>query len=113
LPADPVTSFAAELASTAGAELELDRPAEAEHGDYATNVALQLAGTQRRPPREIAAEIADAAAALDAVERAEIAGPGFVNLFLRDEWFGSALAEILEDGAAAVRVAVQIGRAHV
>jgi arginyl-tRNA synthetase len=100
LPADPVTSFAAELASTAGAELELERPGEAEHGDYATNVALQLAGTQRRPPREIAAEIADAAAALDAVERAEVAGPGFVNLFLRDEWFASALAEILEDGDA-------------
>ena len=72
-----------------------ERPGEAEHGDYATNVALRLAGTRRRPPREIAAEIAEAAATLDAVERAEVAGPGFVNLFLRDEWFASALAEIL------------------
>ena len=39
-----------------------------------------------------------AAAGLEAVERAEVAGPGFVNLFLRDEWFAAALGEILEDG---------------
>ena len=51
---------------------------------------LQLAGARRRPPREIAAEIAEAAAGLEVVERAEVAGPGFVNLFLRDEWFAGA-----------------------
>jgi arginyl-tRNA synthetase len=100
LPADPVKSLAAALASVAGAELDLERPGEAEHGDYATNVALRLAGTRRRPPREIAAEIAEAAATLEPVERAEVAGPGFVNLFLRDAWFESALAEILADGDA-------------
>jgi arginyl-tRNA synthetase len=98
LPADPVRSLTAALAVAAGAELELERPGEAEHGDYATNVALQLAGTRRRAPREIAAEIAEAAAELDAVDRAEVAGPGFVNLFLRDEWFAAALAEILAAG---------------
>jgi arginyl-tRNA synthetase len=100
LPADPVKTLAAALADAVGAELELERPGEAEHGDYATNVALQLAGARRRPPREIAAEIAEAATGLDPVERAEVAGPGFVNLFLRDEWFASALAEIIEDGEA-------------
>jgi arginyl-tRNA synthetase len=100
LPADPVTALAAALASAADAELELERPGEAEHGDYATNVALRLAGTRRKAPREIAEEIAQAAGALNVVERAEVAGPGFVNLFLRDEWFASALADILEDGAA-------------
>jgi len=100
LPADPVKALAAELAAAAGAELELERPAEPEHGDYATNVALRLAGTRRKPPREIAAEIAEAAAGLPAIERTEVAGPGFVNLFLEDEWFGSALSEILRDGDA-------------
>jgi arginyl-tRNA synthetase len=100
LPADPVRSLAAALASSAGAELELERPAEAEHGDYATNVALRLAGSRRQPPREIAAEIAEAAAGLDVVDRAEVAGPGFVNLFLRDGWFASALAGVLADGDA-------------
>jgi arginyl-tRNA synthetase len=95
-----VRTLAAALAAAAGGELALERPGEAEHGDYATNVALQLAGTRRRPPREIAAEIAEAAAGLEAVERAEVAGPGFVNLFLRDEWFAAALGEILADGNA-------------
>jgi arginyl-tRNA synthetase len=97
LPADPVKALAGALASATGAELELDRPGEPEHGDYATNVALRLAGARRQPPREIAAEIAETAVQLEAVERAEVAGPGFVNLFLRDEWFASALGKILED----------------
>ena len=97
MPADPVKTLAGALASVAGAELELERPGEAEHGDYATNVALRLAGTHRRPPREIATEIAETAARLDSIERAEVAGPGFVNLFLRDDWFASALGEILGD----------------
>ena len=100
MPADPVRTLAAALADAAGAELELERPGELEHGDYATNVALRLAGARRLPPREIAAEIAQAAAGLEVVERAEVAGPGFVNFFLRDEWFSSALAQILEDGDA-------------
>ena len=100
MPADPVRSLAAAVAVSAGAELELERPAEAEHGDYATNVALQLAGTRRRAPREIAAEIAEAAAGLDAVDRAEVAGPGFVNLFLGDDWFAAALGDILAAGDA-------------
>ena len=113
MPADPVRALAAALAGATGAELELERPGEPEHGDYATNVALQLAGTRRQAPREIAAEIAQAAAGLEVVERAEVAGPGFVNLFLRDEWFASALAEILEDdeyggGGATQRERVQI-----
>jgi arginyl-tRNA synthetase len=98
LPADPVRSLAEALAVAAGTELELERPGEPEHGDYATNVALQLAGTRRAPPREIAAEIAEAAAGLDTVDRTEVAGPGFVNVFLRDEWFAAALGGILAAG---------------
>ena len=98
MPADPVKSLAAAIAVAAGTEVDLERPGEAEHGDYATNVALQLAGARRRGPREIAAEIAEATAGLDAVERAEVAGPGFVNVFLRDEWFAAALGEILAAG---------------
>jgi arginyl-tRNA synthetase len=95
LSADPVTALTAELASAVGAELQLERPADPEHGDYATNVALQLAAVRRRPPRELAEEIAAAVAGLAGVERAEVAGPGFVNVFLRDEWFVSALEAML------------------
>jgi arginyl-tRNA synthetase len=95
LPADPVQTLAAALSEVAGAELELERPADAEHGDYATNAALQLAGARRKSPREIAAEIAEAAAGLDVIERAEVAGPGFVNLFLRDDWFAGAVGSMI------------------
>jgi arginyl-tRNA synthetase len=100
LPARTVAELAAALADAAGTAVELERPGEQEHGDYATNVALQLAPARRRPPRELAEELAVTARALAEVERAEVAGPGFLNLFLRDEWFGKALGEILEAGDA-------------
>ncbi len=77
----------------------LERPSNPAHGDYATNVALQLAGRVQRPPREIAGEIAAAAAALEGVSRASVAGPGFVNLELADGWFSEALAAMLRTGA--------------
>jgi arginyl-tRNA synthetase len=100
LPADPVRELAETLGGRVGGEVELERPGEAEHGDYATNAALRLAGARRRPPRELAFEIAAVASELPGVERAEVAGPGFVNLFLDDEWFARALGSILADGGA-------------
>ncbi len=87
-----------ELARIAGVPVTLERPAKDEHGDYATNVALRLAGAQQRPPLEIAAELAAAAAAVPGVERAETAPPGFLNLWLAPEWHGEALGEILAAG---------------
>jgi arginyl-tRNA synthetase len=95
---DAVARLASSLAETAGTGVELERPADPAHGDYATNVSLRLAGERRRPPREIAEELAAAAEALEDVERAEVAGPGFVNLFLGDAWFGRALAGMLDAG---------------
>jgi arginyl-tRNA synthetase len=98
LPADPVAALAAELSGLAGAEVELERPGNPQHGDYATNVALRLARTERRPPRELAEELAGRAAGLAAVARAEVAGPGFVNLWLSDEWYADALEAMLGAG---------------
>ena len=89
---DPVRDLAAAL----GPDVVLERPSDPAHGDYATNAALKLAGARRRPPRELAAELAEEAAALPGVERTEIAGPGFVNLFLEDRWFSATLGAILE-----------------
>ncbi len=91
----PVARLAAALAGLAGAPVELERPADPAHGDYATNVALRLAPTQRRAPRELAAEIAAGAVARGLVASAEPAGPGFVNLRVTDEWLAAAVAEIL------------------
>jgi arginyl-tRNA synthetase len=87
------------LARLAGAPVALERPSRAEHGDYATNVALQLAGTQQRAPLEIAAELAEAATAVPGIERAKTAPPGFLNLWLSPPWFGEALGEVVAAGA--------------
>jgi arginyl-tRNA synthetase len=94
LAPDPVTT----LAERIGSGVTLERPSDPEHGDYATNAAMKLAGTRRQAPRELAAELADAARALPEVERAEIAGPGFVNLFVSDAWLGEALGSVLDAG---------------
>ena len=86
-----------QLTRVAGAPVSLERPAKAEHGDYATNVALRLAGAQKRAPLEIAAELAERATALPGVESAETAPPGFLNLWLSPSWYGEALGEMVTD----------------
>jgi arginyl-tRNA synthetase len=111
LPANTVRRLEHELGRLVGPPVELERPSNPEHGDYATNVALRLAGERRVSPRELAEEIARQATELDSVERAEVAGPGFVNLFLTSSWFGEALAEIGTDyggGSAAQSERVQV-----
>ncbi|MBA3364618.1 MAG: arginine--tRNA ligase [Actinobacteria bacterium] len=87
-----------DVSAAAGVDLLLARPAEAAHGDYATNVALQLAPVRRQAPRDIAAELARAVTTLPVVERTEVAGPGFVNLWLADSWYGDVLDEVLAAG---------------
>jgi arginyl-tRNA synthetase len=111
LPSNAVERLAARLAELAGAPVALERPQDPSHGDYATNVALQSVAQHRRPPREFAAELAERASALDDIERTEVAGPGFVNLWLMPSWLGEALAEIGPDygsGSAARRERVQV-----
>jgi arginyl-tRNA synthetase len=95
----PVRRLAEALAELAGATVELERPADPAHGDYATNVALQRAGAERRAPREIAEEIVGRALESGVVEGAEVAGPGFVNLRVSDAWLAGSLAEIIDPGA--------------
>src|ERR1035441_8732641 len=69
-------------------------------GDYSTNAALLLAPTLGAPPREIAERLGSALQArlASSLERFEVAGPGFVNLFMADSWLTGALAEMLEAG---------------
>jgi arginyl-tRNA synthetase len=100
VPAEAIERLSQALSPLAGADVTLERPSNREHGDYATNVALRSAPALRRPPQEIAAELAERAMTLPAVEAAEVAGPGFVNLWLAPEWFGEALEEVLARGAA-------------
>jgi arginyl-tRNA synthetase len=111
LPATAVDRLAARLSELAGASVELERPGDPEHGDYATNVALQTAPQHRRPPRELAAELAERAAELEEIERAEVAGPGFLNLWVTTAWLADSLAEIGPDygaGAPEQRQRIQV-----
>ncbi len=85
------------LDEIAGAPVELERPKNPEHGDFATSVVLRSAKVAGLPPRELAAELAAKLTELDEVEAAEVAGPGFVNLRLADAFFVEALAEMDED----------------
>jgi arginyl-tRNA synthetase len=94
--ADPVARLAGELSEIAGTPAALERPSEPEHGDYATNVALRLAGGRRQAPREIADEIARDVVSRGLAERAEVAGPGFVNLWLPDAWLAAAVGQIVD-----------------
>ena len=95
---DALTRLEEALAEIAGVPVSLERPGDPEHGDYATNVALRLAPSQSRPPREIAEEIASEAVRRGLAEAAEAAGPGFVNLRVSDAWLADALGEILTAG---------------
>jgi arginyl-tRNA synthetase len=96
---EAVSRLEGRLSELAGAPVELERPNDAAHGDYATNVAMKLAPVQQRSPREVGEELAEAALGLDEVERTEVAGPGFVNLWLAPGWYEQALGEMLEAGA--------------
>src|SRR5215210_3881505 len=78
----------------------LERPKRAGHGDYSTNAALLLAPALKAPPREIAERLGSALSARlgGQLERVEVAGPGFLNVFLADAWYSAAAAHVLEAG---------------
>ncbi len=88
------------LSASFPGEIAWEVPRDAAHGDYATNVAMLLGKAQRRPPRQLAEAIRAHLPAVDAVERAEVAGPGFVNVFLASKFCHATLARILAAGPA-------------
>src|SRR5262249_42712545 len=73
-------------------------PREERHGDYATNAAMALARQARQAPRPVAEAIVSHFPKLPAVERLEIAGPGFLNVFLSPRWCAEALRDVLRAG---------------
>ncbi|HHX84528.1 MAG TPA: arginine--tRNA ligase [Actinomycetales bacterium] len=78
----------------------VERPRNPEHGDYATNIALQLAKKVGTAPRDLAQELARVLADDPGIASAEIAGPGFLNIRLDSGAQGSLVATVLERGAA-------------
>lgn len=78
-------------------EIEIESPKDKAHGDYSTNVAMQLTRIAKRNPREIAQEIIDAIDLKQAgATRAEIAGPGFINFFMDKSYLQQIIPNILK-----------------
>ncbi|MBU3685946.1 MAG: arginine--tRNA ligase [Mycobacteriaceae bacterium] len=84
--------------ATLPAEVTVERPRNPEHGDYATNVALQVGKKAGVNPRELAGWLAEALTAADGIAAAEVAGPGFVNLRIEASAQGRIVADIVSAG---------------
>ena len=95
-----VTTALAAAGLPAPTECAWEVPRQPGHGDYATNAAMVLARAARRPPRQIAELIAAHFPPLPEVARVEVAGPGFLNVFLTSDWTAAALRQILAAGPA-------------
>jgi arginyl-tRNA synthetase len=94
----------AELAPQHGLALAFESPKQAAHGDFAITAAMQLARGEKKNPRELAQQLVQALQRQGAVQRwvaaLEIAGPGFINLRLKDAAKQAVVAEVLAAGAA-------------
>ncbi len=81
-------------------DVHLERPARREHGDWSSNVALATAKRAGRNPRELGQQLVDLLSADPPthVTKVELAGPGFVNFHLADDWLHAVLREVVVDG---------------
>ncbi|SDS34981.1 arginine--tRNA ligase [Microterricola viridarii] len=82
------------------ADVVLERPKNRDHGDWASNIAMKLAKPLGANPRELATEIAAAAAGIDGIASAEVAGPGFINFRIDAAAAGALARAIVEAGKA-------------
>lgn len=76
----------------------LDKPKKEEFGDFSTNIAMLLAPLEKKKPRDIANAVAEKVAAYPDVEKCEVAGPGFINIFLKRTFWLKALLDIAGKG---------------
>ena len=81
-------------------EIQLERPANSDHGDWSTNIALAISKTLNRNPRDLASEIAIALEHQSPahVEKIEIAGPWFINFKLENSWLHDVLTQVVDAG---------------
>ena len=102
---DHITQLLAEAAATLSADaaqfnIVLDRPKLAEHGDFSSNLAMQLAKPLRQNPRAIATSLIKALPKSEYIAKVEIAGAGFINFFLNAQSQQSIIGEILQQSDA-------------
>jgi arginyl-tRNA synthetase len=94
LPEDLVPHAAREVS------IEVENTRDAQHGDFASNLAMRLGKASRQNPRKLAEALAGALPASPALAKVEIAGAGFINFFLKDEAYHQEIGRVLKEGAA-------------
>src|SRR5699024_8739701 len=91
--------------------IHLEKPKEKAHGDFATNIAMQLARIAKKAPRQIAEDIVQQLDNNEAsIEKVEIAGPGFINFFMKTDFLGDVVPAILEAGSSYGQIDVGSGK---
>lgn len=93
------TIISARGAEVSAPAIQVERTRDAAHGDLASNIALAAAKLLKMPPRELAQALCDALPENTAIDRTEIAGPGFINFFLSKDSQAAVLQEVLRQGA--------------
>ena len=101
-----------EVVPAAGRALsvEVERTRDAQHGDFASNLAMQLAKATRQNPRKLTQALLAAMPPDETIERVEIAGAGFLNFFVKPDAYRSELTRILDEGPAYGRSQLGCGR---
>ncbi len=94
--------FTADEVSEHLQKIVLERPADMSHGDYSTNIAMIYAPKLKKSPLALAVEIVEKlkvlAVTLEDIEKIEIAGPGFINFYIKNEVYRRTISEILSTG---------------
>ena len=101
---------AGDLDVTVPAEVRVERPRNRDHGDWSTNIALQLAKGAGIPPRELATALATHLTGVAGVKAVDVAGPGFLNITLEAASAGELARSIVEAGAAYGHSTAEAGR---
>ncbi|MDR6864167.1 arginine--tRNA ligase [Phycicoccus sp. 3266] len=100
---------AGELRVDVPEQVRVERPRNRDHGDWSTNVAMQLAKGAGVPPRELATQLAARLGAVDGVKAVDVAGPGFLNITLDAASAGELARSIVEAGVAYGRNESEVG----
>jgi arginyl-tRNA synthetase len=98
------------LPTDAASAVTLERTRDNKHGDFASNIAMVLAKAARRSPRELAQRLLAALPESPLVARSEIAGPGFINLYLAPTAYHRLIPLILQEGPAFGRSRLGAGK---
>ncbi|MDQ6994297.1 MAG: arginine--tRNA ligase, partial [Mariprofundaceae bacterium] len=97
---DAVDILLKDVTDSSSVHVKLSRPKMKEHGDYACNVAMPMAGMLKMNPRQVADKLLTMIVWPDAVEETAIAGPGFINIRLQKSCEAEVLKKILTEGAS-------------